>query len=270
MTRRSLITLFLIAILFICVQLFLRPVLRGSPVLSQSISILYLWIPGIVALIFARMEGLKIPIFARPNRFFYLIPVITMSICLFAFLLTIPFGAIKTPNAVFADQTFYKIIGYGALFLITSYLFVTVLFGLIVLGGEIYWRGYLFEKWKKQGLFRAIWIIALVWSLWQIPITILSYSPGLPNFAWNILSIFALNFILSPVLTYFRVKGKSVLTAATFYSSLIASFLYFLVLFPPPEMRVIGIYAVLTIVCLILYSLFLKLYSSSAWEKINE
>jgi len=269
MTKKSLITLLLVAILFVCVQVFLRPILKGTPLFSQSIAILYLWIPGIVALIFARMEKVKIPIFVRPNRYFYFIPFITIAICLFAFLLTIPFGSANNPNPVFLHQTFLKTIGYGVMFLFTSYLFVTLIFGVIFLGGELYWRGYLLEKWKEKGLFQAIWLIALVWSLWQLPITVLSYSPGLPNLAVNIIWTIALNFVLSPVLTYFRVKGKSVITAAAFYSSLMASFLYFLVLFPITEGKVLGIYGSWMILGLIVYSLILKLYSSTAWEKLK-
>ncbi|NGX59889.1 MAG: hypothetical protein KR126chlam3_01049 [Chlamydiae bacterium] len=269
MTKKSLITLLLVAILFVCVQVFLRPILKGTPLFSQSIAILYLWIPGIVALVFARMEKIKIPIFVRPNRYFYFIPLITIAICLFAFLLTIPFGSANNPNPVFLNQTFLKTIGYGVMFLFTSYLFVTLIFGVIFLGGELYWRGYLLEKWKEKGLFQAIWLIALVWSLWQLPITVLSYSPGLPNLGLNIAWTIALNFVLSPVLTYFRIKGKSVITAAAFYSSLMASFLYFLVLYPITELKVMGIYASWTILGLILYSLILKLYSSKAWEKLQ-
>ncbi|MDN3506016.1 MAG: hypothetical protein P0S96_02165 [Simkaniaceae bacterium] len=269
MAKRSLIVLFIVAIAYVCIQLFLRPFFRGIPVLAQSLSLVYLWIPGIIGLIYARIDKVRFPVFARPNRYFYMIPIVTMAICLCAFLLSIPFGILEMANPVFTGKSFIQIIGFGSLFLITSYLFVVVLLGIVFLGGEIYWRGYLLEKWRGLGLFRSIWLIALFWSLWQIPIMALAYSPGLPNLALNILWTFVINFSLAPVLTYFRLKGKSVMTSAVFYSSFIASFLYFLVLFPTVKMTVFWVYGGLTLVGLIVFSAFLKLYSPAKWNKIS-
>jgi len=269
MTKRSLIILFLVAIAYVCLQLFLRPYFRGIPLFGQLLSMVYLWIPGIIGLVFARKEKVRLPIFAKPNRYFYMIPLVTMIICLCAFLVSIPFGILDNPNPVFAGKSFAGVIGYGFLFLFTSYLFVAVLFGLVFLGGELYWRGYLLEKWRKQGLFRAVWLIALFWSLWQIPIIVLAYSPGIPNLALNILWTFLLNFTLAPVLAYYRLMGKSVLTSALFYSSLMASFLYYIVLFPIAKTSTIGIYGGLTIACVIIYSALLRLYSPARWNKIS-
>ncbi|NGX38281.1 MAG: hypothetical protein K1000chlam2_01453 [Chlamydiae bacterium] len=268
MMKKSLLTLLIFAILYVFVQLFLRPYLHGNIVLNQSISILYLWIPGIVALAFVRAEGTKLAIFARPNKAFYFAPILSFAICALAFVLSIPFGGASTPNPAFIGQTTGGVIGYALLFFVTSYLLMAVLFAFIFLGGELYWRGYLWDKLKKHPL-KAIWITALFWSLWQLPITAFSYSPGASNQLLNVLWTFGLNFTLSPILTYFRVKGHSILTAAIFYSSLMSAFVYFTVLFPMYQTRSIAIYGGLTIALLILFSFGMKLYSSFNWKKIT-
>lgn len=268
MTRKSLIWLFCIALLYIGLQLGFRFLFRGNAVLNQSLSILYLWSPGIVAIIFARLDKVGFPAIAKPNRSFWLIPVVTLSICLIAFVLCIPFGIAENPNPIFVGKSFSAIFGYGALFLLTNYLFAAVIGAFIFFGGELYFRGYLWEKWKKKTPLKGIWLIALIWAIWQSPITILSYSPGASSFALNLGWIFALNFALAPVLAYFREKGKSVLAATFFYSSLMASFLYFLVLFPSINMKLIAIYGVLIILGLVIFSLIKKLYSSTTWKKL--
>jgi membrane protease YdiL (CAAX protease family) len=269
MARRSLITLLVIAVVFVCLQLFLRPFFRGSPLLGQVLTLIYVWAPGIVALIFAKMEKVNFPVFARPNRFFYLIPVVTMGISLVAFLVSIPFGILENPNPAFAGGGIGRALSMGALFLVTSYLFVFVLFGLIFLGGELYWRGYLLEKWRMHGLYRGLWLIAFCWVLWQIPVMILSYSPGLPHLWENVAWTFVVNFILTPFLTYFRLKGKSVLTSAAMYGSLLASFLYFIVLFPIERTSLMAIYGGLNLLGIVGLSLLLKLYSPAKWQEIS-
>lgn len=268
MTKKSLIWLLCIALLYIGLQLGFRFLFRGNAVLNQSLSILYLWSPGIVALVFAHLDKVRFPAIAKPNRSFWLIPVVTLSICLIAFIVCIPFGIAKNPNPIFVGKSFSAIFGYGALFLATNYLFATIIGAFIFFGGELYFRGYLWEKWKKKTPLKGIWLTALVWAIWQSPITILSYSPGVANFALNLGWIFALNFALAPVLAFFREKGKSVLAATFFYSSLMASFLYFLVLFPSMNMKLIAIYGVLIILGLVIFSLIKKLYSSTTWKKL--
>lgn len=269
MTRKALISLLIIAAVFILIQIFLRPVLRSSPLINQSIALLYLWIPGIIALTFVRHEKFKLPIFARPNRFFFSIFPITMGICLVAFVLTIPFGITKTVNPFLVDRSIISAIGYAIVFLFTSYLFATVILTMIFLGGELFYRGYLWEKWKGKGALKAIWLIALVWSLYQLPVTIFSYSPGFSRFLLNIVWIFLLNFILSPVLTYCRIKGKSILSAAVFYASLMSAFLYFIILFPVMEMKILSIYALFSLAGVIAFSFFQRLYFSKTWERLE-
>lgn len=268
MTKKTLFTLLLVAIAYVLVQVFLRPMLRASPLINQLTSLIYAWIPGVIALIAARKEGISLPIFAKPNRTFWSIPLVTFGICLFAFLVSIPFGMTNHPNPAFEGKSLGSIIGYAVLFFLTTYVVLTIFLGIIILVGELFWRGYLWEKWKKEGRYRAVWLIAIAWSLYGIPLTILAYSPGLPNWVLNILWGVLLNFVLTPILLYFRIKGKSILSSAFFFSSLIGSCLYFLVLFPVVQLRVMAIYAVFTIVGIVLYSLFKRLYFSSSWKKL--
>jgi len=266
--RNSIIWLYLISIIYACIQVFVRPFFQNYPYVNQFVSFAYIWSPGLVALVFARKEGMKLPIFSKPGKLFYLIPLITLAVCGFGFLLSLPFGAGQTINPAFVDQSWMQVIGLVILLFFTSYLLLAIVFSFLFLGGELFWRGYLWEKLKNRGALKAIWITALLWALWQIPVSVLSYSPGMPSFWLNMGFMAFLIFSLSPVLTYFRVKGQSIFTAAAFYSSLISAFAYFIVLFPMFEPRIIGFFGVFCAIGLVLLSLLFKLYSSSNWKKL--
>lgn len=266
--KNSLVILFLIAIFYVFVQTFLKESLLAHPFWAQAFSLFFLWCPGIVAFLFGRKEMVPLPIFAKFNRSVFMIPVYTFGIALFAFLLSIPFGFADVVNPVFVDQTWVKKIGYGALFFVTNFVFIALLFSFVFLGGELYWRGYLWEKLKSKGAFKAIWTIALIWTLWQLPITLLTYSPNVGGHMRNVLFTFVLNFALAPILVYFRVQGKSIFPAALFYSSMLSAFLYFILLFPSATMRLLGIYGGFILLGLALFALFHKLYSPQFWKKL--
>lgn len=266
MVKKSLIVVFLITLVYFCIQLFLRPLLANA-LFSQIVSFVYLWSPGIVAFFFARKEGKPLKVLAKPNKSFWLIPVYTILIAAVAFLIAIPFGAGEAVNQAFVGQPMGKVIGLVILFFFTSYLLVALLFSFVFLGGELYWRGYLWDSLKKIGPLKAMGWIALFWSLWQVPITALTYTPG-ASMGLNILLTFVLNFALTPALVYARVKGKSIYSAALFYSSLMSAFLFFMLLFPSTNMRVLAVYGGLTIVVLIVFSLVFKLYSAGKWNQL--
>ncbi len=226
-----------------------------------------------MALFFARKEGIKLPIFAKPKRTCYQIFFYSFAIALTAFLLLILFGGAAPPNAAFLDQPLVGIIGYGLLFFFTGYLLLLVLFSLFFIGGELYWRGYLWEKFKEKPPLKAIWMTALIWSLFQLPYTflILSYhAPGITSIIFNGLLMVALFFAFTPALTYFRVKCGSIFASTLFYASISAAFGYFMVLFPFIQKRSLAMYGGFTILGLVAFSLIFKLYSTETWKKLKQ
>lgn len=62
-------------------NLFLLPLLAG-----------YIWVPGIVALIFSRKEKISMPIFKKPNRYILYACFIPVAISLMAFLISFLFA----------------------------------------------------------------------------------------------------------------------------------------------------------------------------------
>ncbi len=268
--KKSLWTLLVIAIVFIIVQVFVRMYLFGSPWIGQIISLLYLWSPGFVALGFARKENLILPIFRNLRSGFFWMPVYSFVIVAFAFLAYWIFGSALQMNPIFADRSIGSILTYVILFFFTSYLLGLFLFGILFFGGELYWRGYLWEKLKDMPTMKAIWLTALFWVLWQLPLNFLSYSPGFESVLLNFLLVAFMIFILSPPLLYFRLKYRSILASTFFYGSLTAAFMYLMVIVPTAELRSLALYGIFILLGLVIFSLIFKLYSPSTWEKLKK
>lgn len=250
--KKSFFVLFFIVALFIGAQLFLSscfPKIRFNLIISS----LYLWTPGVIALFFSYKEKIKLPVFKRPNRYWYLAVISATGIALLALFLTMPFGSIDTFNPTLARQSFFY---YYFLFLIVSIVFF--------LGGELYWRGYLWEKLKSKQ-YKAVWMIAFVWSLWTIPLVIFPVTPS-SNLPASLLEVIVLNFALTPILLYYRVKSKSILAPTLFGSFLLVTQIYFRMLFPSFFTTTEVFYSSIVIALLVIYSLFLKLYSKSLWK----
>ena len=268
--KKSLIILLCVVIFYILLQFLGRSFFQEHSFFNLLFGLIYLWIPGIVALVLSKREGTKFPIFAKPNRSFYLIPIYTFAIVVGVFLVSFLFGVDFVPNPAFQGESALKVIGLAVMFFFISYLFVVVLLTVLLLVPELYWRGYLWEKMKIRGPFKALWIVALIWSIWQLPMALFSVTPGFSMILLDFLFIFLINFILTPVLTYFRVKCKSVLAPAFFYSTLIAAFIYLIVLFPSDKTRDFAIYCSLILVGVIIFSLIFKLYFPSQWKKMTD
>ena len=266
MLKKSLIAVFVIVFIYICQALFLRSLLTNT-LLGQFIAVLFMWTPGLVALYYARKEKKPLAIFSKPNKTVWLIPVYTFGICLIAFLLTLFFGVPESVHPALGDQPIGKTIGLMILMFFATYLLSVLLFFFIFLGEELYWRGFLWDHLKKRGPMKAIFWIAGLWIIWNIPLAFFSYAPSGIALATNILVTILLNGILTPILIYFRVKGRSIYASALFYSSLMAVFVSLMMLFPSTIDKIL-IFGGIILCMLVLFSIVLKLYSPSRWKKL--
>jgi len=268
MTKRSLLILFLIVALFLIIQTVFAQFLASSIWLNQLFSMFYVWSPGLIGLYFARKEGIALPIFSKLNKWFYLIPLIALLVGGFGLLASILFNGAQTVNPEFSSGSIGWIIGNTLLFLFIGFGFILILLCFIFLGGELYWRGYFWEKVKSRRPLNMIFLTALIWSLWQLPPSLyFNRLNGIP-LGISFLGVFVLNFVLSPVLTFFRLKTKSIFGAAYAYSALIASFIFFLILFPTTDLRIVATTGGFFLLGLILFSLVFKLYQPSTWKKL--
>lgn len=236
--------------------------------LLPALLVLLMWFPGVVGIIFSRKEHIKFPIFRKPNRFFFLAPVAVMVFVGVAILCSLPFGTLLDPNPFFAEKS-----GLQKVFPLLAMIAAGYVAGLTVnmlaaLGEEIYWRGYLWEKLKNKGALKAIGITGLLWGIWHLPVVILlGYNyPGRPLFGSLVMILLAL--ILSLPTTYFRLKGKSVMTAAAFHGSINAFASFSAIFFLAPNPTLIGASGLIGIAVIVLFSLAFGLFSPARWKTL--
>jgi hypothetical protein len=172
---------------------------------------IYSWIPGLLALIWAHLEKIKISF--KIHRYFWTASGGGFCVGAVSFFLDLFLRGEKIPKVEILN-----IFGYFFLY----YLLFLLLFFALFIGGELCWRGYLFEKWKHSLFGRAV-ALWLLWSLWMIPST-LAVSK-------NLFLMFFDTLTLMPFLQFFREKTQSIGPGTLFYASLNASFIYLQVLF---------------------------------------
>jgi len=66
----------------------------GSPAIL-ALGVLYMWAPGLVALLFARREGIRLSLAFRPNRYWLFAWLFPVPLTLLSVPLSLPFGAYR-------------------------------------------------------------------------------------------------------------------------------------------------------------------------------
>ena len=225
---------------------------KGELVFISALSWCYIWTPGVVALIFSKRKNVPLRIFSSNLRSLLLALFGGLVIAGLAFGLVLGFVKINL-----IDFTFQ-------LFFTTYFSFLFTLF-VLFLGGELYWRGYLWEKVKERP-FRGIWIIAGLWSLWMIPLILFSPQLKAENLGFKLTLATVYNVALTPLLVDLRVRGKGIAAPALFYASLQAASLFFQMLLPDEGSWE---YEIARIFLLVFIAFVFKLYSPKYWEKGN-
>ncbi|MBW6394119.1 MAG: CPBP family glutamic-type intramembrane protease [Thermus sp.] len=198
----------------------------GSPA-YLAFGFLYMWIPGLVALSFARKEGVHLPLALRPNRYWLFAWLFPVALTLLSIPLSLPFGAWKGWEALRqtvpqeAAQAIPETL--SALFplvLILSALVAGATVNLLAaLGEELLWRGYLWERLKERGFWPASLEIGFWWGLWHAPLILAGHNyPREPLLGVPMMILFTL--ALTPGLLWVREKAGSVLAAALFHGTL--------------------------------------------------
>jgi membrane protease YdiL (CAAX protease family) len=145
----------------------------GTPA-YLALGVLYMWAPGLVALLFARREGIRLPLAFRPNRYWLFAWLFPVPLTLLSVLLSLPFGAYRGLAWTFPE---------GPPPLPEPLLLALVLLqGLVAgatanllaaLGEELMWRGYLWERVRERGFWPATLEIGFHWGLWHAPLILL-------------------------------------------------------------------------------------------------
>ncbi|EKE20792.1 MAG: Abortive infection protein [uncultured bacterium] len=209
---------------------------------------IYMWIPGLVALYFAKKEKIKIPIFKKFNKYYFYglgLPIIFIFLIIFVSMI---FSKIDLTYVSLIFPPSFNFFSISALNYILYFLFLLLLLLLygctintfIALGQEIMWRGYLVEKFKKFNFWHSSLIIGVLWGIWHFPITIMfGYYFSTYRFL-TLIWMLILTVLSTPLYIYLRQKGKSVLVSALFYGIFNSIAPYSVMFFNEPNQLLVG------------------------------
>ncbi len=198
---------------------------RGSVLQIPLFFIGYAWLPGLLAVIAARRAGLSIPVLGRPNLWWliaWLSPLVLLAATVVLSLPLAEFSGLtelraKLPPTV-ADASTLSLV---ALFITQSLIAAATANLFFALGGELLWRGYLWETYRELGLWPASLRIGLAWGLWQAPLFLLAPNQDAPAWARAALAV-AFSLLLTPSMLWLRQKGGTVTVPALFQGGITA------------------------------------------------
>lgn len=169
---------------------------------NAATALLMIWIPGAIALIYIKKEKMELPFFKFPNRLASVSALLLLAGLIFTILV----------------QTSPKEMSFSPLVLgifAAIALFSAPLSALFLLGQELFWRGYLYEKLKNQGILKASLLIGFFWGLQMSGFYFFETEPR----SWKTVILpLLLALSQSPLLFWVREKGGSVASAALFYA----------------------------------------------------
>jgi CAAX protease family protein len=95
---------------------------------------------------------------------------------------------------------------------------------LMALGEEIGWKGYLLGELLPLGFWRSSFLIGVVWGLWHAPGIFLGSRVGFfADPIANLLAQVAIAVLLSPLLSWIRIRSGTVLAAAVLHGGVNAA-----------------------------------------------
>lgn len=186
---------------------------RTSSNFFPLFGVVVMWVPGVVGLIFSRKEKVLLQLFKRPDKFYIGASLTALLIITVVNFLSIPFTGINL-----FDLNIHSFL----LLLIAAFIFGLSINMFAALGEEIFWRGYLLEKLKRHGIIKMSFLIGLIWGVWHIPLILIGYNyPYTP--LWGIILMPLLTIAISPLLFYFKIKGKAIMFPAAFHGTMNAA-----------------------------------------------
>lgn len=190
--------------------------------------LVYFWVPGLIALYFAKKEKLKIPIFKRWRYSFLLAFISSITLAMVVAFFSLPFCQMRSSSSLkillpsflhgFAPSHMFLLfvliwVGMGIFLVTTIQLFP-------LLGHELMFLGYAWEKMKFLGFWRASWVIGLYLGLWLSPLALLGLGyPGAP--IWGIFCLIIHSILLTPIKVYLRLASKAILCPTLFFGLLL-------------------------------------------------
>jgi uncharacterized protein len=208
--------------------------------------IIYMWIPGIIALIFAKKEKISLPIFKKLNKYHLYAVILPIAFTFFIIFVSMLFSRLDIAYLSFIfPQSFniFQLPLFNYFLYVSFLLLILLLYGstfntFVALGQELMWRGYLLEKFKKLNFWHSSLIIGILWGIWHFPITILF---SLASFrVLSLIWIIILAILSTPFYIYLRSKGKSILVTSIFHGIFNAIAPYSIMIFNQPNQFLVG------------------------------
>ncbi|OHW63521.1 CAAX amino terminal protease self- immunity [Andreesenia angusta] len=201
----------------------------------------YMWIPGILAIIFTKKRGRslsEIGLKLKFNRWYAFAWLVFPVIIALGIFINVLF-----PGASFSLYMEDFLSSYGPLLKESEEyaqmyellqiqpiipLLMTVASGMIAgitinlafaIGEEIGWRGYLYGELKHMGFWKMTFTTGAIWGIWHAPLVLQGHNyPEYPVLGVFLMTIWCI--LLSPVFSLVRIKSKSVLTAGIAHGTL--------------------------------------------------
>lgn len=247
-----------------------------NPFLTITCIGIIMWIPGLLALFLARVENISLPVFVRPNRSFFLGPLWLIGVGIIAFWVSYPWVNFRL--FFLPEMEILQKIALISIFLIGVYFFALTTNMIFSLGEELFWRGYLWEKWKGLGPLKAVWLIGIAWGVWHFPMLLFlpgksfgipfagSVYPGAPIIGCGLILLFTifLNFLFM----YFRLLGKAIMVPAAMHGVIHLGVIFSWVFYEGTTSRILGVSGLSGFFMLGLLCLGMKLFSERTWKKV--
>ena len=201
----------------------------------QILAPIVMFFPGIAALVYLKISGEGWHFInwriGKPQYLLYglLIPAVTALICV-VILTTLDIGESPHLQSSAGRVNVYRglfVLGQGEqslLFFALNFFVTTVTLGfvngLVTVGEEIGWRGFMQQKLiSRNGLMFGIGLLGLIWAYWHTPIILLGYNYPETPILGALLLWPATCILLSFVFAWLTIKGKSVWPAVLAHGS---------------------------------------------------
>lgn len=231
--------------------------LRGLT--STFLILIYMWIPGFVALYFMRQEKYKIPVF-RALSFSVLDGVLLAIASLFITILVSCCFAPFNLNILLAympqvfdvsNSLIINAILFLAFLITLGFFLACTLFFIYFLGAEPMFRGLLYKKFQKFPFYLSALFIALLYYLWQLPYLFIMAIHKLPYFINTaseieiLMRFFGIPFVqallTTPILLHLRQNSNNVYSSTAFQGFvLFSAFIPMLFYLEPNEFLLSG------------------------------
>jgi uncharacterized protein len=261
----------LIVIFFAFIFLLLRNFINYPPnaQYATSIGLIYLatlivygWTFGAIALKWAKKENIKLPILTRPNRYFFYGIAFTLILLLITIFMSKILKDAQLSYFISSHMSsflIFKSMTVNTIFILSFIVILNIINSLIttfcvMLGGELMWRGYLLNKLKDQGFWKASLITGTVFGIWSLAPTLFNSSSAI---LIKIIYVFIMCVLISPLLVYLRIKGNSVLLPAITYSLFFSFGSMGDLLFSKNHVNMFSIYGLFGIISLVLVNFYL-------------